>query len=60
MTVDETVANFIEKFILKIEIWDTNRETSEETFLESRDLDISELLFMGEKDSTLTWTFDKL
>ena len=57
--VTEKVAHYLETFLLKVGIYDTNRETQEETLLEEQHLDMSQLLFMKDKDCTLEWKFDK-
>lgn len=45
---------------MAVEIWNTDRETQEETFLEKREMDLSNLLFETEKDKEYTWKFDKM
>ena len=43
--VTEDVAKFMETFLMKISIWEVNRETQEESFCESYELDLSCMLF---------------
>ncbi len=55
----EDLARFFEGYIFKFEIWDTNRESQEETFLEAHQIDISCLL-MEKTGGEKSWSFDKL
>lgn len=57
--VGEDVARYFETMILKLDIYQTNRETQEESFLESQEIDLSCLLFNAQTNHSMTWTFDK-
>lgn len=56
----EEVARYFETFALHLTVWKTDRETQEETLAESRDIDMSNLLFNNKKDGSQTWVFDKM
>lgn len=55
----EEVARHFENYILKLQVFNVDRETQEEKELESQDIDMSQLLFEQKKDQTITWVFDK-
>ena len=57
--ITEPVAKYIEATSLQIQVLSTDRETQEDTLIEEKSLDMSELLFREDDGATLSWKFDK-
>lgn len=57
--VSENVAHYLEATCLQIQVLQTDRETQEDSLLEEKSLDLSELLFRQDQDALLEWRFDK-
>ena len=45
MRISEDVARYFENFLLAVEVWNVDRETQEETLMETLQLDMSPMLF---------------
>ena len=58
--VNEELAKRIAETFIKIEVYDVNRETQEETLKDSVTVDISCILFPATPNLEFSWTFDKL
>ena len=59
LEVTEEIAYKLSGTTLNLEIYDTNKETSEETLVDTVKIDISCLLFQ-ERELNMTWNFNKL
>jgi len=59
LEVTEEIAYKLSETILSLEIYDTNKETSEEQLVDTVKIDLSCLLFQ-DKELDMTWKFDKL
>ena len=48
--ISEEVGRYFENFILSVGVWNVDRETQEETLMETLQLDMSPMLFETQKD----------
>jgi hypothetical protein len=60
LKINEELAKRISETLLKVEVYDVNRETQEETLRDSVTIDISSLLYPATPNVEVAWTFDKL
>ena len=60
LKINEDLAKRIADTLLKVEVYDVNRETQEETLKDSVTIDISSLLYPSTPNVEIAWTFDKL
>jgi len=58
--VTEKVAKYFETFLMRVAVFEINRETQAESLKERYELDLSPFLFTKKGSDKLEWKFDKL